>query len=1356
MKDLFGDQAPSNQASSKDQQEVFRTEKLLKNIAWMMAPVSFDIIAQMTANYRMSRKASKEMIEKLIGEKKLIHRADCPLFWNGEGYYIPPMLHLDLLWEIKDESETLYKSLEGYFRSYGWKGDGTLGLKWRKALFECAASDTVPAFPPLDVAGVAYRLCSSMSYHPHWAGCFSRLPHTVLTRYFQEQSTLWMKFLIDPPMDFIQENYLDNPRLSDSYKMAVREALAFLTYVLPGRIREIPKEITNQTIDGVCAHALYMQYLNDWKGAVSVYQNCLKDYGLLLFHNPFYNMAYAVALARVGSEGAKKKMNALLKKKEIIDAKYLPMRFVLMEALHLPVDSLLDYLLRVYPLMPFLEQVLAVLVLRRYHLSECSFASMGTIQKTLSKDSLKLLQWEFSPVIPAFQENEAALQEALDVDSMFPTRARTEEWERTLERLMDLVGNAPAKAGKADKAVATSRITYLIGRGDSITPRLQKSKDGVTWSNGRDIALSTFKQQSMPEMGDVDRRVAAYLHAYASNGWGRPEYYEFDKPEAFAALAGHPLVFLENTPGVPVVIKKEDPQVVVTKTKEGFQVSSNLKGQGHASVVLRKENDQLYRVMEVSSKQWEILDTLHRNPNFPKSAQEQLSKVLGYLGQKLMVHSDLLQEDKSLKSIKGDSLITVQLLPMGDGIKVELFVKPFVDQPPYCKAGAGAASVIGLVKDERVQAVRDMKKEKANLQLVGDLLREVSSDPTVTDVAFFDDYYQCLELIEHLREIPKVARVEWPEGVKFTVNRSADFDQLRLSLKGAGQWFEVDGELVVDDKCKIKISELLEKVRQSKGRFVELTDSDFLALSNQLRKRLAELDNLLYAQKNKLQISRLNMPLLGEMEQAGIVLKKDQTCMELQKRIDEADQELFVVPKMLQAELRGYQLDGFRWMSRLAHWGAGACLADDMGLGKTVQAIALMMSRARQGASLVVAPASVLLNWKAEINRFAPSLNAVVMHANGDRQQLLEQASGFDVVLTTYGLLITESEALADKEWNIIVLDEAHTIKNKETKMAKAAMKLKADFRLLLTGTPIQNHLGEIWTLFQFANPGLLGSFQQFTDRFILPIEKEGDKLRQKQLKKILLPFLLRRTKAEVLDELPEKTEITLSVELSGEERALYEHIREQALLNLEEGSSLPMQTLAEITRLRQAACHPALVNAQLNLASSKTEAFLRLVDELMDSRHRALVFSQFTSHLALIRKALDERKIDYLYLDGAVLVNERTELVKKFQTGEQPLFLISLKAGGTGLNLTAADYVIHLDPWWNPAVEDQASDRAHRIGQTRPVTIYRLIATQTIEEKIIKLHQTKKSLADSLLDGSDMAHKLSKEEMLELLREAN
>lgn len=379
------------------------------------------------------------------------------------------------------------------------------------------------------------------------------------------------------------------------------------------------------------------------------------------------------------------------------------------------------------------------------------------------------------------------------------------------------------------------------------------------------------------------------------------------------------------------------------------------------------------------------------------------------------------------------------------------------------------------------------------------------------------------------------------------------------------------------------------------------------------------------------------------------------------------------------------------------------------------------------------------------------------LHENGcDRKILIKQASPMDVMLVTYGLLSNEIESLADKEWNIIALDEAHNIKNKDTKVFKATMQLKGNFRLLLTGTPIQNHLGEIWSLFQFANPGLLGSFTQFNNKFIRPIEKSGDKEKQRLLKKLLPPFILRRTKTEVLDELPEKTEITLYIELNDKERALYENIRLKVLHNLEKGSTTVIQALTEITGLRQAACHPALIDPNLNIPSSKSDSFIKLMKDLIKNNHRALVISQFTSHLALIRKELEKEGIDYLYLDGSMTAEEQNTQVKKFRTGNQPLSLISLKAGETGLNLTAADFVIHPDPWWNPAVEDQASDRVYRIGQTRPVTVYHHIARQTIEEKIIQLHQSKKSLANSLLDENDLSHKLTKKEILELLKRVN
>ena len=337
-------------------------------------------------------------------------------------------------------------------------------------------------------------------------------------------------------------------------------------------------------------------------------------------------------------------------------------------------------------------------------------------------------------------------------------------------------------------------------------------------------------------------------------------------------------------------------------------------------------------------------------------------------------------------------------------------------------------------------------------------------------------------------------------------------------------------------------------------------------------------------------------------------------------------------------------------------------------------------------------------------------------------------------------------------------MDEAQAIKNHQTKRAQAAMALQGDFRMMCSGTPLENHLGELWSLFRFINPGLLGSLEDFNERYAGPIERQQDNEVRHRLRKLIRPFILRRTKSQVLSELPSRTEILRQVVLSPEEAALYEALRRTALERLADteapAGQRHIQILAEIMKLRRACCNPQLVAPELGLSSSKLAAFEELLDELLANKHKALVFSQFVDHLSLIRKSLDARGVHYQYLDGATPMQERQVRVNAFQAGEGDVFLISLKAGGTGLNLTAADYVIHMDPWWNPAVEDQASDRAHRIGQTRPVTIYRLVAKQTIEEKIVDLHKHKRALADSLLEGSDLAARMSTEDMLQLLQE--
>jgi len=441
----------------------------------------------------------------------------------------------------------------------------------------------------------------------------------------------------------------------------------------------------------------------------------------------------------------------------------------------------------------------------------------------------------------------------------------------------------------------------------------------------------------------------------------------------------------------------------------------------------------------------------------------------------------------------------------------------------------------------------------------------------------------------------------------------------------------------------------------------------------------------------------------------------------------------------------------------LAYWGVGACLADDMGLGKTVQGLAMLVERAKNGPALVVAPASVCRNWRKECQRFAPTLNPIIF-GQGDRKEIIKGLKGYDVLISTYGLLQSEAKLFASKKFNTIILDEAQAIKNKAAKRSKAAMSLKGDFKVITTGTPIENHLGELWNLFNFINPGLLGTSQAFHERYALPIEKHKNKDVQNSLRKLIQPFILRRRKNDVLEELPSKTEITLSVALSNEERAFYEALRQKALEQIESDDQKAghpgMQILAQITRLRQACCNPKLVQADIPIASAKLQLFGEVLEELVENGHKALVFSQFVGHLKIIENFIKAKNIRYQYLDGSTSLSKREDRIAAFQAGEGDVFLISLKAGGVGLNLTAADYVIHMDPWWNPAVEDQASDRAHRIGQQRPVTIYRLVTENTIEEKIVALHHHKRDLADSLLQGTERSGRMSAEELLNLIKE--
>ena len=544
--------------------------------------------------------------------------------------------------------------------------------------------------------------------------------------------------------------------------------------------------------------------------------------------------------------------------------------------------------------------------------------------------------------------------------------------------------------------------------------------------------------------------------------------------------------------------------------------------------------------------------------------------------------------------------------------------------------------------------------------------------------------------------------------------------------------------------------------RASRSRFVRLGEGEYLALSEQLRQQLRDLDALGQGKKDQLQLPLASASWLDDTL-ADMTVAGDKEWRSRMDALASASAMQPVLPPGLRAELRGYQLEGFAWMSRLAQAGLGACLADDMGLGKTVQTLGVLVARAELGPALVLAPTSVCGNWLAETTTFAPGLRCVIYGEDGDRAAAIADAGPGDVLVVSYALAQIDAEAFAEKSWATLVMDEAQALKNAATKRAKSVAEFKADFRLALSGTPVENRLADLWSIMNLINPGLLGSAAQFAERFANPIERQQDNVARQRLRRLVSPFLLRRTKSQVLQDLPPRTEIVHLVQPGAEERNFLEALRRNAQEAVsaaqQSGQPAPMQVLAELMRLRRAACDPRLVSPELGLVGAKLGEFERIVRELVDGSHKALVFSQFTDFLKILAERLDAMGVSYQYLDGSTPAAERTKRVAAFQRGEGEVFLISLKAGGFGLNLTMADYVLIVDPWWNPAAEDQATGRAHRMGQQRPVTVYRLVTAGSVEERIIDLHRDKRGLADGILEGQEEATVLDAKALAALLR---
>lgn len=948
-------------------------------------------------------------------------------------------------------------------------------------------------------------------------------------------------------------------------------------------------------------------------------------------------------------------------------------------------------------------------------------------------------------------------------------------WEQLLDSLTQFAEGSRAASQRPPTAKSSTRIAWFVDHyGDhlQIEPRLQTQK-GDGFSRGRPIAMQRLVppvDETLP-LTPADRKIAACIVTY-SPYHGSTDY-GFDEQAPFE-LVGHPYVYDQEDETLHYDVKRGQVWLRCEQNAQGETVlrlepavSTALHSLGREAESIVRRSGAEITVFEITKDVRRLASLIGEEYRLPQEASGRLAAVLPTISSLVPTSGNLLGDSDSHHE-PSDTLPVLRVMPRAGALRVQLLVTPFGADGPSETPGAGSELLANSHDGKLRQVRRDLAEEAVRAEQVLEVLPALglgldSNVQTIEGVA------ACLELVAALSVIdPLLVRVEWPEGQPFRLKRVRE---MKVSVTGgdASRWFELEGQVTLSDSSLLTVAELLAQLKQRDGRFVQLTSGDYAELTEDALAKLQLLEAFRVKRSSGAGDTSVKIApwLAFALPDDGDWFPSEaahEAWAVWRERVTQGRTKQQRLPKGFKGELRDYQLEGFRWLCRMAELNLGVCLADDMGLGKTVQALALLEYRATRKLvskqdgrpMLIVAPASVCLNWLAEAERFTQTLE-LRWHTGAARH--LEGLTRKSVVVCTYDVLHRDHDALTKVAWDTVILDEAQQIKNAHTHRAKTAFALNSHFRLAMSGTPIENHLGELWSLYRFLMPGLLGDQHDFVDRFRSPIEQQRDDERRKQLQALIRPFLLRRTKQQVLTELPSRTELVRKIPLSEGEASLYEAIRLRGLEGLKTPSKDKNQqrvrVLAELMRLRRACCHPRLVLEDTDLPSSKLSVLLELIAELRDAGHRALVFSQFVDHLALVREALDDEGVSYQYLDGGTPLPERAKRVQAFQQGEGDLFLISLRAGGTGINLTAADYVIHLDPWWNPAVEDQASDRAHRLGQLRPVTIYRLVAEGTIEEKLVAMHSQKRNLAADILSEAGEQKTLDPDELMELLRES-
>lgn len=640
--------------------------------------------------------------------------------------------------------------------------------------------------------------------------------------------------------------------------------------------------------------------------------------------------------------------------------------------------------------------------------------------------------------------------------------------------------------------------------------------------------------------------------------------------------------------------------------------------------------------------------------------------------------------------------------------------------------------------------LRDYKKEDTVLSFFDNFNREKSVFSLEGDVNIYNFITQRLE------EISKYADIIMSDSFK-KIKMSDDFDiSINASYKSDIDFLEINFETELSSD---ELKSVLEAIRFKRD-FFRRSDGSYIELKKNKREDILRfLERLdlstedIYA-KSKI-LPKYHMLYIETVGQ----ISKDESIKKYMDKIRSID---IKVPNELKNVLRPYQLDGIKWLTQLSEMGMGGILADDMGLGKTLQVIAYIHGLKPDKPVLIVAPSTLTYNWLREIDKFTTDVKALLISGTKDeRKELIKTVADYEFVITSYPLLRRDIAEYKNIDFSYCFIDEAQYIKNYKTLNAVSVKKIRAEHKFALTGTPIENSLMELWSIFDFVMHGYLKSSREFRERYEIPAIKDGDVSIGESLRSAIKPFVLRRMKNDVLDELPEKIETTMYADLTKEQKAVYmaylTSVKEEAAGIIKDRRSR-FAILTLLLRLRQICCHPLLFDDEYSEGSGKLELLMELIRNSFEAGHRLLVFSQFRSMLDIVAKELEKEKIDYYYINGATPVNERTEMAEKFNAGYATVFLVSLKAGGTGLNLVGADMVVHYDPWWNPAVMDQATDRAYRIGQTRAVQVIKLAARGSIEEKILKLQERKRVLADDIIRvNTDTFSELTDDEVLSL-----